>query len=161
MPRPQDPLTAAIAGLRWALGLTWVGMIAERLVRAFWPVWSLCAMIAAVLLLGLHDRAPIEIVWSGLVLGGLALLVLAGWGVARFRFPRRDEVVTRLDAVLPGRPLAALADVQAIGAGDDGSEALWRAHRARMLTVPLPGDHATRDLDTPEDWADWRRETGL
>jgi len=30
-----------------------------------------------------------------------------------------------------------------------------------MLTVPLPGDHATRDLDTPEDWADWRRETGL
>ncbi|NCQ23952.1 MAG: TIGR02302 family protein [Rhodobacteraceae bacterium CG17_big_fil_post_rev_8_21_14_2_50_63_15] len=146
MPRPQDPLTAAIAGLRWALGLTWVGMIAERLVRAFWPVWSLCAMIAAVLLLGLHDRAPIEIVWSGLVLGGLALLVLAGWGVARFRFPRRDEVVTRLDAVLPGRPLAALADVQAIGAGDDGSEALWRAHRARMAARAAEAKAVEPDL---------------
>ncbi|NCO85651.1 MAG: nucleotidyltransferase family protein [Rhodobacterales bacterium] len=45
--------------------------------------------------------------------------------------------------------------------GDEGARRIVRAHRARMLTVPLPGDHATRDLDTPEDWADWRRETGL
>ncbi|MFU8777552.1 MAG: TIGR02302 family protein, partial [Roseovarius sp.] len=40
--------------------------------------------------------------------------------------------LARLDDAMPGRPLAALADVQAIGAGDTGSAALWRAHQARM-----------------------------
>ncbi len=45
--------------------------------------------------------------------------------------------------------------------GDEGARQIVRAHRVRMRTTPLPGDHATRDLDTPEDWAQWRRETGL
>lgn len=38
--------------------------------------------------------------------------------------------------------------------GDSGARAITRAHR--FHPVPLPADHATRDLDTPEDWADWR-----
>lgn len=121
-----------MARLRRPLSLTWAGLIAERLVRAFWPVWSLIAAGAAMLMLGLHDIAPVEVVWSALMLGGLALVGFAGWGAMRFRFPRRAEALARLDAAMPGRPLAALADSQAIGAGDGGSETLWRAHQARM-----------------------------
>jgi CTP:molybdopterin cytidylyltransferase MocA len=44
--------------------------------------------------------------------------------------------------------------------GDDGGRAIMIAHRDQTHLVPLPGDHATRDLDTPEDWAAWRAETG-
>jgi len=28
------------------------------------------------------------------------------------------------------------------------------------VLVPLPADHARRDLDTPADWAAFRAETG-
>ena len=38
----------------------------------------------------------------------------------------------RLDARLPGQPIAALHDSQAIGATDPASQAVWAAHRARM-----------------------------
>ena len=33
---------------------------------------------------------------------------------------------------MPGRPIAAVADTQAIGSGDAASEAVWKAHMARM-----------------------------
>ena len=42
--------------------------------------------------------------------------------------------------------------------GDEGARAVVRATRQRR-PLPLPGDHATRDLDTPEDWAEWRAAT--
>ncbi|HEY9039525.1 MAG TPA: TIGR02302 family protein [Roseovarius sp.] len=120
------------ARLRLPLTLTWAGLLAERLVRAFWPLWTLMAALAAALMLGLHDDIRFEIA-AGLliaaVLGATALLVV---GLARFRWPRRGEALARLDAALPGRPLQALGDSQAIGRGDAASEALWQAHRDRM-----------------------------
>jgi uncharacterized protein (TIGR02302 family) len=40
--------------------------------------------------------------------------------------------MARLDSRLPGQPLAALQDTQAIGAQDPASQAVWAAHLARM-----------------------------
>jgi molybdenum cofactor cytidylyltransferase len=40
--------------------------------------------------------------------------------------------------------------------GDAGARDVLRAHQGRIVTLPLPGRHATTDLDTPEDWAAWR-----
>lgn len=40
--------------------------------------------------------------------------------------------------------------------GDEGARSVLVRHRARLRLVPLPGRHATTDLDTPEDWAAWR-----
>lgn len=40
--------------------------------------------------------------------------------------------------------------------GDSGARDLLRSHSKRVVTVPLPDLHATTDLDTPEEWADWR-----
>ena len=54
---------------------------------------------------------------------------------------------------------AALRPDFASLSGDVGARAVVRAHRARMMTLALPGDHATRDLDTPEDWAAWRSDS--
>ncbi|WP_424976137.1 nucleotidyltransferase family protein [Dinoroseobacter sp. S124A] len=44
--------------------------------------------------------------------------------------------------------------------GDEGGQRLIARHRDYVHLVPLPGSRARRDLDTPEDWASWRSETG-
>ncbi|WP_424970164.1 nucleotidyltransferase family protein [Dinoroseobacter sp. S76] len=43
--------------------------------------------------------------------------------------------------------------------GDEGGQSLIARHRDHVHLVPLPGNRARRDLDTPEDWAAWRAET--
>ena len=118
--------------LTWPLRLTYGGMLAERVVRAFWPLWSLFLVTVAALLMGLHEALPLEAVWSlgvAVILGGLVALAFA---LRRFRMPLWSEVLARLDATLPGQPIAALSDRQAIGAGDAASESVWAAHLARM-----------------------------
>lgn len=131
MPRAPDP-DPVTTKLRLPLGLTRAGMLAERLLRCFWPVLSVVMAVLAALMLGLHDLAPIEAVWSVGVLAVLAALGFAIRGAMRFRWPRAEEALARLDETLPGRPLRALLDKQAIGATDAASAAVWRAHQARM-----------------------------
>lgn len=41
--------------------------------------------------------------------------------------------------------------------GDTGGAAIITAHQRQTCLVPLPKTHATQDLDTPEDWAQWRK----
>lgn len=41
-------------------------------------------------------------------------------------------------------------------AGDVGAKSVMQAHAEAVRRVVLPGAHATTDLDTPEDWAQWR-----
>ena len=59
----------------------------------------------------------------------------------------------------PGHPVGFPADLIAelrTLSGDQGAREVIGRHRHRLLSVPLPGQHATTDLDTPEDWARWR-----
>jgi uncharacterized protein (TIGR02302 family) len=142
----RNPLNTVTVRLRRPLALTWAGLIAERLVRAFWPVWSLLAGAAALVMLGVQDMVSVEAVWTGLMLGGLALVVFVLRGASGFRFPTRAEALARLDATLPGRPLAALADTQAVGAQDVGSQALWQAHQARMAARAAEAKAVEPDL---------------
>lgn len=118
--------------LRWPLRLTRAGMVAERGLRAFWPLASVVMTVLAALMLGLQDLVSAPIVWGALILGLAALVLTLGWGLWRFSWPSRAETLARLDASLPGRPVTALLDDQAIGATDAGSAALWQAHQARM-----------------------------
>nr|WP_232272135.1 TIGR02302 family protein [Thiosulfatihalobacter marinus] len=118
--------------LGWVLGLTRLGLIAEQVTQAFWPLWSLVFTVLAGLMLGVQDVLPLEAVWVlGVIVvaGGLAALVT---GMRRFALPGRNEALARLDATLPGRPIQALMDYPVIGTNDSGSQALWRAHQARM-----------------------------
>ena len=118
--------------LRWPLRLTLLGMFAERVVRAFWPLWTVLLLVLAALLLGVHEALPLEAFWAGSVVAILALLGAFAFGVRSFRLPRRQEALARLDSTLPGRPISTLADEQAIGAGDAASEAVWATHIGRM-----------------------------
>ncbi|WP_374647132.1 TIGR02302 family protein [Tabrizicola sp.] len=124
--------TPPLNSLLWPMRLTLVGLWAERLARAFWPLWSLALAVMAALAFGLQDLGPLL---HARIAGGavalLALLLLA-LGVRRFRRPTVSDALDRLDATMPGRPIAALRDRQAIGTTDPASLAVWRAHQDRM-----------------------------
>ena len=128
----RDLSPDAARRLKWPLRLTFAGLLAERITRAFWPLWTVVLLGLAALMLGLQDVLPLEVVWA---LGVLAILSAGGalvLGIMRFRWPSHVETVERLDRTLPGRPIAAISDTQAIGAGDSASEEVWKAHLARM-----------------------------
>jgi uncharacterized protein (TIGR02302 family) len=137
---------AAILRLRWPLRLTLVGLWAERIVRGFWPLWTVLLAVLAILAFGGHERLPVEVVWGGTVLAALG----AAWGIwyalRQFRKPTRGEALARLDARLPGRPIAALQDTQAIGASDPASQAVWAAHLERMAARAAAAKPVSPDL---------------
>ncbi len=118
--------------LRWPLKLTRAGMVAERITRAFWPVWTLASLFIAAVALGFQDWAPLELFWLTCLALPVAMIRALWRGARAFRWPTPSEVEARLDATMPGRPIASLTDQQAIGAGDAASEAVWRTHRARL-----------------------------
>lgn len=123
---------SAARSLRWPLRLTLAGLYAERILRALWPLVSIVLFVLAILMLGLHDSVPVELAWTGAVAAVLGTLWALFRAIRRFRRPTAAEALDRLDRTLPGRPLAALADHQAIGSGDAASERVWAAHVARM-----------------------------
>jgi uncharacterized protein (TIGR02302 family) len=139
-------VTDSLPHLRFPILATFAGIVAERLVRAFWPVWTILFFMLAPLLLGVHDDMPLELVWTIAVAGliGIAVFTWRGWW--RFRWPLRAEALARVDARLPGRPISALGDAQAVGAGDPASEAVWSAHLQRMQDRTKAARYVSPDL---------------
>ena len=74
---------------------------------------------------------------------------------------RQPDVILRAtdQAGRPGHPVIfppwARDDLLQI-TGDEGARQVLQRHAARLRQIPLPGSHATTDLDTPEAWAAWR-----
>ncbi|WP_368040023.1 TIGR02302 family protein [Ruegeria atlantica] len=131
---------------RLSLWLTHAGMLAEQVLRAFWPFFSIFMAILAALMLGLQDHVRVEVVWAVGVVAVIGLLVALVWGIRRFHLPRRAEALMRVDASLPGRPIQALMDDQAIGAMDADSVALWQAHQTRMAQRAAQAEPVKPDL---------------
>ena len=139
--RPNPPIPNA------SLWLTHGGMLAEQALRAFWPFLSLLMLVLGLLMLGVQDMVGVETVWIAGGLAGLALCASLIWGARRFHLPTRAQALVRLDETLPGRPIQALMDDQAIGAMDPDSVALWRAHQARMAARAAQAGPVRPDLD--------------
>ncbi|MCU0903354.1 MAG: TIGR02302 family protein [Tabrizicola sp.] len=126
--KPQVPLKSLV----WPMRLTLAGLWAERLARAFWPLWSLALVTLAALAFGVQDLGPLHYAQAaGAVIGMFALILLAA-GLRRFRKPTAMDALDRLDTTMPGRPIAALRDTQAVGTRDPASLAVWQAHLDRM-----------------------------
>ncbi len=141
----HDP-KQTLRSIRGPLALTWIGMYAEQILRAFWPLFSIAMVLMAALLLGLHDVPPIEVVWGGAVVGLLSLLAALIWGARRIHWPQRAEALARLDSTLKGRPIQALLDDPIIGQNDAASMAVWRAHQNRMAARAATARPAQPDL---------------
>ncbi|MEQ6250089.1 TIGR02302 family protein [Sulfitobacter sp. HNIBRBA3233] len=140
-----DDLTRTMDRLRRPLALTRWGMRAEVAVRALWPLLSVVLVALAAAMLGLHEVIPLEALWA---VGGLTV-ALALWSLIyalrRLSMPSELDAMMRLDRSLPGRPITALLDDQAIGDSDAASAAVWRAHKRRMAeraarAEAVPGD---------------------
>ena len=129
-----------------SLWLTHAGMLAEQVLRAFWPFFSILMAVLAALMLGLQDQVRVEFVWAAGAVSLIALSVAAAVGIRRFHRPTRSEALVRLDEALPGRPIQALIDAQAIGATDADSVALWQAHKARMAQRVSQAEAVKPDL---------------
>ena len=57
----------------------------------------------------------------------------------------------------PGHPIIFHTSLRPLFArltGDNGGKDIIATHPTKL--IQLPDDHAIRDLDTPQDWADWR-----
>jgi len=121
-------------------------MVAEQVTRAFWPFWTVAFVVIAPLMFGWQDVVPLEVFWGFAVLGVIALIASLIWGLRNYRNPTYDDAVARVDARLPGRPIAALVDEQAIGTGDAASEAVWQAHIARMAERTKDAKRVEPDL---------------
>ena len=86
--------------IRRPIALTRGGMIAERVTRAFWPLWSVLFAALGLLMLGVQDMVPVEVVWTVAGLAGLGAPWALWRGLRRFRMPSREDAVARLDATL-------------------------------------------------------------
>ncbi|HVL21049.1 MAG TPA: TIGR02302 family protein, partial [Amaricoccus sp.] len=137
--RRGDALARVVLRSRLAMGL-------ESFVRAFWPFLAAAAFAWAAFAFGLAEvltRGQVAVVAS---LVALLLLGLLGLGVRRFRWPTTAAARDRLDATLPGRPLASLRDAPALGADDPGARAVWAAHLARMRRLAARARPIVPDL---------------
>jgi len=124
--------TDPLAPVARALFLTRAAMVLERAVQALWiPACFLLLLITA-WAFNLHGVLPGDLLLWALIAYALGIGASTVLGLWRFRWPSRAEAVARLDQTLPGRPLAALGDAQAINGDDAASAALWAAHRKRM-----------------------------
>ena len=125
---------AALKRIETPLRLTLLGLWAERLCRAFWPLWTLLFTCLGLAALGVQDHLPLEAAWFALVSFAVMSVWALVFGLRAFRKPTRDEALLRLDSRLPGRPIAALRDSLAMGSDDQATQAIWAAHRDRMAT---------------------------
>ena len=136
----------------FALWLTFVGLWAERIMRAAWPLLSTLFFGMGVLLLAAPDLwlSPWpKLAWGIWLLSGLYGL----WYFFRhFSAPTFGAAFARLDHNRPDRPLAALRDNQALGQDDPASAALWQAHMAQMRAAAAKASAVGPQLDlAPRD----------
>ena len=137
--------TETLKGLAEPLRLTRIGMIGERATQAFWPFWSVCMLLVALVMLGVQDFISPRAAMLVAALFGLSAIWTLIYGLRLFRWPSQTEASARLDNSLQGHPISALSDTQVIGADDAASKAVWQAHLARMATQikgakPAPAD---------------------
>jgi len=146
MTDPKTITAQALARIARPLRLTRAAMAAERLARCFWPVSTLLLAVAAAFAFGVQDHLSQGALWGLALALALAMVAALVLGLRRFRWPSRAEAMARLDGTLPGHPLAALTDAQALGAGDAASAAVWRAHLQRMAARAAAARAAAPDL---------------
>ncbi len=137
--RGRDPLARILRRSRAAMAL-------ESFTRAFWPLGVALALLWASLAFGLAEITTRPQLMAAVGAGGAVVLFLLIRGLRRFHWPTAAAARSRIDATLPGRPLAALADTPALGSDDPAARGVWSAHLARMRRVAAQARPVAADL---------------
>ena len=132
--------------LRWPVRLTWLALMCERGLQAFWPCLSVIGILLASLMLRLHEFVPSDFLWLAGVLALVAILATFGVGLHILRWPSRRDALARLDESLPDQPIQAILDQQAIGINNSAATAIWRLHQQRMLKQTQAASFVRPDL---------------
>ncbi|EPX76983.1 TIGR02302 family protein [Litoreibacter arenae] len=135
-----------LSALKWPTRLTLLGLWAERITHAFWPLWAVMfAAMAAWILIGLASL-PVEVIWAAILVacGGLVASLVYAW--RKFRVPSWEDALNRIDRTMPGRPVTAALDTQALGGSDAASQAVWRVHKERMQARLAEAEAVSPDL---------------
>src|SRR3990172_7544089 len=133
MPRDLDERASLPEGYERRLALARLALAWGGLWRAVWPASGLAGLFLALALVDWLTALPgwLHLFVLAASAAGIACLV---WRErAELSLPTRESARRRLElrALVPHRPLAALEDRLAAGAGDPVAEAAWRLHRAR------------------------------
>lgn len=129
-----------------AVRLTLLGLWAERVVQAFWPLFTVLMVVLAIFLFGIDGYLPIEGWWLAVLAGVIATGTAIWRGVRQFSAPTLVEARDRVDQRLPGRPLAAINDSMALGQADEASRQMWEAHQRRMAERAAKAERVAPDF---------------
>ncbi|TDT75538.1 uncharacterized protein (TIGR02302 family) [Litoreibacter halocynthiae] len=144
MNKPDTKLD--LTALTWPTRFTLVGLWAERVTHAFWPLWTVLFFGVVVLIFVGGASLPMWALWT------LALTATFGFGASlyyawkKFRVPTWADALNRIDRTMPGRPVTAALDTQALGGSDAASQAIWQAHKARMQARLAEAEAVSPDL---------------
>ena len=129
---PESP---RVPGLGRRLVLAGLALFWERLWPALWPPLGVLGLFLALALLDLLPRLPGWLHLALLAAFAIAFVLGLARAVRRVSPPDRAEAKHRLEqnSGFAHRPLSSLEDELATPRGDPGSQALWRAHRRRLL----------------------------
>ena len=138
----QAPVTHALPRRVFA---TYLVMMWERILYAFWPVMTLVLFAAAFSLWGgVWMLPPLVVITGGmLVLVWLVLLLISGFKM--MKLPTSPQIYRRLDQSVEGTPVSSLMDELALGHESADSQELWHTHLQRMAqraaVVQVPRGH--------------------
>ncbi|MFO1144135.1 MAG: TIGR02302 family protein [Amaricoccus sp.] len=134
-----DAMARVVRRSRAAMGL-------ESFLRGFWPLGAGGVTLWAALAFGLPEVLSHRQFLGFAAAAALVLAVLLVRGIRRFRWPTEAAARARIDATLPGRPLAALLDSPAVGKDDPAARSVWDAHLARMRRLAAAARPVGADL---------------
>ena len=121
------------------------------LFEAIWPIVASIAAIMAVFValswFGLWHAVAAPLRWAIVAAFGVAVLVRLG-GLFRLARPTRADAFARMERAtgVMHRPARAFGDRLAANVGDPATEALWTAHRRRLLSAL---EHVRAGVPTP------------
>ena len=147
--RPPSDTKRVLARFGLLLALARGAVAWEAIWPALWPVLGVAGLFLAVALSGLLPTLSGWLHSMALAAFAAALLATLVNAVRRISLPDEHAGKRRLerDSELDHRPLTALEDEMATGAGDAEARALWRVHQRRVIArlsglrvrLPRPG----------------------
>lgn len=144
MTKPDTDLD--LSALTWPARFTLVGLWAERITHAFWPMWAVVFFSIVALVAVTAANLPAEALWAAVSGAGAGLVASFAYAWRKFRVPTWLDALNRIDRTMPGRPVTAAFDTQALGSGDAASQEIWEAHKARMQARLAEAEAVSPDL---------------
>jgi uncharacterized protein (TIGR02302 family) len=117
---------------RRAIWLTYAALVAQALMRAFWPLYSIVLATVGLYFLGLAEPLSIEAAWIISLGIGLSLIWAMYRGLRTLYLPTLFDAERIVDKALRNHPISVLRETRFVGTDHLGADALWAVHIDQM-----------------------------